>query len=50
MVVQVVLNLEVDTDLESVSNIVDRVNWDALLGGDDVINVTSVEVENFQIS
>jgi hypothetical protein len=48
--IQVVLNLEVDTDLQSVDNIVNHIDWDSLReSGDDVVDVTSVEVENFQM-
>ena len=48
--IQVVLSLDVDTDLQSVDSIVNHINWDALLeSGDDVVDVTAVEVENFQM-
>ena len=48
--VQVVLNLEVENyDELSIDSVIEHINWDALLdAGDDVIDVTSVEVENFQ--
>lgn len=45
---QVVLNLEVNTDLQSPEDIVNHIDWDALLySGDDVVGVTATEVENF---
>ena len=45
---QVVLNLEVDTDLQSPGDVVNHIDWDALLeSGDDVVSVTATEVENF---
>jgi hypothetical protein len=44
---QVVLNLEVDTDLQSPGDVVNHIDWDALLeSGDDVVSVTATEVEN----
>ena len=47
--VQVVLNLEVNTDLQSVDNVVNHIDWDILLdSGDDVVEVTAVEVETCQ--
>jgi hypothetical protein len=44
---QVVLNLEVNTDLQSPEDVVNHIDWDALLSGDDVVEVTATEVENF---
>lgn len=47
--VQVVLNLEVNTDLQSVDDVVNHIDWDTLLdSGDDVVEVTAVEAETFQ--
>ena len=47
---QVTLNLEVNTDLESAHQMVDHIDWDELCWhGDDVVEVNSVEVENFQL-
>lgn len=45
---QVVLNLEVDTDLQSPDDVVNHIDWSLLeSGGDDVVRVTATEVENF---
>ena len=45
---QVVLNLEVNTDLQSPEDVINHIDWDALLdSGDDVVEVTATEVENY---
>ena len=45
---RVVLNLEVETDLDSVHSMIDHINFNSLTeSGDDVVEVTSVEVEDF---
>ena len=47
---QVTLNLEVNTDLQSAKNMVDHIDWNELVyHGDDVVEVTAVEVENFSL-
>ena len=48
MKIQVTLNLEVETDLDSVEDIVEHIDFNELVyHGDDVVEVNSVEVERF---
>ena len=48
MQIEVNLSLEVDTDLESVEDIVNHIDFFALTNcGDDVVDVNDVEVINY---